>query len=135
MANELIERLAASPVLYREQRVITLRMMDDLHGRPEETAGRNFRANKARLMQDVDYFELNQPDEIRRVGLARSDGGTPARIVLLTESGYLLLVKSFTDDLAWEVQRTLVAVYFRAREATSGDVLLDGLKSLVVRHF
>lgn len=34
----------------------------------------------------------------------------------LTESGYLLLVKSFTDDLAWNVQRQLVNSYFKFRE-------------------
>jgi hypothetical protein len=42
------------------------------------------------------------------------------------------LVKCFKDDLAWHVQRTLVAVYFRAKQDSSGDVLLDGLKSLVL---
>jgi DNA-binding XRE family transcriptional regulator len=31
-----------------------------------------------------------------------------------TESGYLMLVKSLTDDLSWEVQRLLVNSYFRA---------------------
>ncbi len=34
----------------------------------------------------------------------------------MTESGYLMLVKSFTDDLAWEVQRQLVSSYFRVRQ-------------------
>ena len=36
--------------------------------------------------------------------------------VLITEQGYLMLVKSFTDDLAWKVQRELVNGYFRVRE-------------------
>lgn len=31
-----------------------------------------------------------------------------AEITLITETGYLMLVKSFTDDLAWKVQRELV---------------------------
>ncbi|HNQ43870.1 MAG TPA: hypothetical protein PKI59_05545 [Candidatus Cloacimonadota bacterium] len=31
-----------------------------------------------------------------------------------TESGYLMLVKSLTDDLSWAVQRELVNSYFRA---------------------
>ena len=48
MANELIERLAESPVVFREQRVITLRMMDELHARPEGTAGRKFRETGTR---------------------------------------------------------------------------------------
>ena len=40
----------------------------------------------------------------------------PNGLVLITESGYLMLVKSFTDDLAWKVQRELVKTYFRAKE-------------------
>ncbi len=82
--------------------VITLSMMDQIHGRPDETAGRNFRAAKAkeRMVEGRHYFTLTQPDEIRRVGLGRADGSTPVSITLLTERGYLVLVKSFTDDLA-----------------------------------
>lgn len=38
----------------------------------------------------------------------RSNSGT-----LLTQTGYLLLVKSFTDDLAWKIQRELVRHYFK----------------------
>ena len=33
-------------------------------------------------------------------------------MILVTESGYFMLVKSFTDDLAWDVQRQLVKRYF-----------------------
>ena len=39
-----------------------------------------------------------------------------ADIVLITESGYLMIVKSLKDDLAWAVQRELVNSYFRIRE-------------------
>jgi hypothetical protein len=35
-------------------------------------------------------------------------------VAFLTESGYLLLVKTFQDDLAWKVQRQLVNGYFKA---------------------
>ena len=34
----------------------------------------------------------------------------------MTETGYLMIVKSFTDDLAWSVQRQLVNTYFKAKE-------------------
>jgi hypothetical protein len=36
---------------------------------------------------------------------------------VLVESGYLMLTKSFNDDLAWQVQRELVNSYFRSRTA------------------
>ena len=38
---------------------------------------------------------------------------------LITESGYLMLVKSFTDDLAWKVQRELVNTYFRVKDVVT----------------
>lgn len=37
-------------------------------------------------------------------------------VTLITESGYLMLVKSFTEDLAWEVQQKLVNSYFKAAD-------------------
>jgi hypothetical protein len=36
-------------------------------------------------------------------------------IMLITETGYLMLVKSFKDDLAWAVQRALVTSYFKGK--------------------
>ncbi len=96
-------------------RVVTLAMVDRVHQRPEGTAGRNFRENRARLLEADDYIQMSS-DEIRRnnpdaipAALHRND------VILLTESGYLMLVKSFTDDLAWKVQRDLVSGYFRQK--------------------
>ena len=37
-------------------------------------------------------------------------------IILITESGYFMLVKSFTDELAWSVQRQVVKTYFRVQK-------------------
>ncbi len=36
-------------------------------------------------------------------------------ITVLTETGYLMIVKTFTDDLSWSVQRQLVNNYFEKR--------------------
>lgn len=101
------------PVEYCGVRVMSLGMMDAVHKRADGTAGRNFRENRARLIAGEDFYEVDQPDEIRRLGFTRPQGGTPAMVVLLTQTGYSMLVKSFTDDLAWEVQRQLVRSYFK----------------------
>ncbi|MDP3627112.1 MAG: ORF6N domain-containing protein [Hydrogenophaga sp.] len=97
---------------YRAQRVVTLAQVDTVHDRPEGTAGRNFREHRERLIEGEDFY-IASSDEIRRnnpkaipSAVRRND------VVLLTESGYLMLVKSFTDDLAWDVQRNLVRSYF-----------------------
>lgn len=99
------------------QRVVTFKEIDAVHGRPDGTAKRNFRSNRDHFIEGEDFFILDQPDEIRSLGIQRPQGGTPESVTLITESGYLMLVKSFTDDLAWKVQRELVKGYFRAKSS------------------
>lgn len=118
---------------YQGQRVITFRDMDTLHQRPEGTARRNFNANRGRFIEGEDFFKITA-DEFRRAFL--SDEFRPLEIsnrgvTLLTKMGYLMLVKSFTDDLAWMVQRQLVKSYFEARPVeTPPPALPDGKKPL-----
>jgi hypothetical protein len=62
----------------------------------------------------VDYWEI-PADEFRTLGLRNHGGGTHG--ILLSQSGYCMVSKSFMDDKAWDVQRHLVNHYFRS-EAT-----------------
>ena len=98
---------------YHGQRVVTFKDIDACHSRPDGTARKRFNDNRKHFVEGTDFFQLDQPSEIRTLGIERPQGGTPANIILITESGYLMLVKSFTDDLAWDVQRQLVNTYFR----------------------
>lgn len=93
---------------YQGKRVCTFKDIDAVHQRPLETAGRNFRSNKKHFIEGEDYFRRNSSEAKTEYGLVAPNG-----LILITESGYLMLVKSFTDDLAWEVQRQLVNNYFR----------------------
>lgn len=96
---------------YRGQRVVTFKDVDEVHQRPEGTARRNFNENKHRFIEGIDYFVRNSYEAKEEFGITAPNG-----LVLITESGYLMLVKSFTDDLSWQVQRQLVNTYFRAKE-------------------
>ena len=98
-------------VEYRGQRVVTLAMIDQVHERPEGTARRNFNEHRDKLIEGEDYFVRNS-SEARQMGFVAPNG-----LSLLTEQGYLMLVKSLTDDLAWTVQRQLVSNYFRPAPA------------------
>ena len=121
---ELINNVPLKIKEYNGQRVVTFKDIDTVHNRPEGTAGRNFRKNREHFIEDEDYFIVNQADEIRRLGITRPQGGTPSSVILLTETGYLMLVKSFSDDLAWNVQRQLVNTYFRVQEINNSYVEL-----------
>ncbi|WP_418610202.1 ORF6N domain-containing protein [Gluconobacter cerinus] len=111
MTQVTINDRAVDVIEYADQRVVTLGMVDALHERPQGTARRNFNSNKSHLIEGEDYISVCA-DEIRTRKLMDLSPKAQSDITLLTESGYLMLVKSFTDDLAWSVQRQLVKQYF-----------------------
>lgn len=112
---------------FKGQRVVTFKDIDIVHQRPEGTARRNFNENKHRFIEEVDYFIRKSYEAKEEYKITAPNG-----LVLITESGYLMLVKSFTDDLAWEVQRQLVNSYFRAKSAKSLPV--DKQKEIEARY-
>ena len=109
---------------WQGQRVITFKDVDRVHQRPDGTAGRNFRQNRKRFILNEDFFEIS-PDEIRRNKIMEVSNALKRSMILLTESGYLMLAKSLTDDLAWDVQRALVNNYFRGRQPVQQQLPMD----------
>lgn len=96
---------------FKKQRVITFKDIDAVHERTEGTARKNFNNNKRYFIEGVDYF-VAKPSDVNNFPIQLNNAGT----TLITESGYLMLVKSLTDDLAWKVQRELVNNYFRGKQ-------------------
>jgi hypothetical protein len=107
----VINNVPLMPIEVDGARVVTLAMIDKVHDRREGTAGRIFRENRGRLVEGEDYRELTA-DEIRRQSLNSVFPPRTPKGIVFTETGYLMLVKSLTDDLAWSVQRSLVKSYF-----------------------
>lgn len=98
---------------YKGRRVVTFKDIDTVHQRPEGTANKRFLDNRQRFISGVDFFSLTKDDLLNSGfrNLATNNRG----LTFITESGYLMLVKSFTDDRAWKVQRDLVDAYFRVQ--------------------
>ena len=99
---------------YRGKRVVTFKDIDTVHKRPEGTARKRFNDNRRHFVSGVDFFKIS-PSEFR-TAIGNMDSRQQNEVTLMTETGYLMLVKSFTDDLAWKVQRELVDSYFRVNE-------------------
>lgn len=148
MNQIIIAGQSVTKIEYKNQPVVTFHMIDELHQRPEGTAGRNFRENRERFILNEDYFnvpykEWNKINELRNSSdHVKNDSnnltehsGHKGEMIFLSQSGYLLLTKSLTDDLAWRVQRELVKSYFAAvrfREYTEEEVrkLCEAIKDL-----
>lgn len=112
MSQEIVilNEIKVNAVFYKSQPVLTFGMIDTLHQRPEGTSRVTFNRNKKRFIQDEDYFVCDAY-EAKALGFTAPNG-----LIFLAESGYLMLVKSFTDDLSWQIQRQLVKLYFRVKE-------------------
>ncbi len=115
---------------YDGLRVVTLAMVDEVHQRVEGTARRNFNTNKNKLIEGEDYFKVCA-DEFRTHNAYAISNKSHEDVTVLTESGYLLLVKSFTDDLAWTVQRKLVKAYFKTAPTFITPVQRQHIRELV----
>lgn len=106
---------------YQGERVVTFKDIDELHGIKEGTASRNFHNNKKRLEEGKDFFKLSM-EEMRCVNF--TERINPQGITLITETGYLMITKSLTDNLSWEVQRKLVDTYFRVKKDPMMEMMM-----------
>lgn len=101
---------------YKGQRVVTLKDVDMVHERPDGTARATFNRNKERFIEGRHYFVCETYEAKEMFGVNAPNG-----LCLLTEKGYLMLVKPFNDELSWNIQEKLIDSYFRVRQiATEG---------------
>lgn len=128
MMNEVItiENTEMQIREYNGQRVVTLKDIDIVHGKKSDTAKKSFQKHKKHFILGTDYFEMTRKEFGERYSPNEKVTGNPnLKTYLFTESGYLMIVKVFTDELAWNVQRQLVNAYFRVKEEQSLEQITD----------
>lgn len=101
---------------YNGQRVVTFKDIDEVHQRPKGTAKRNFTRNKKHFIENEDYFVVTREDVGTNFVPTYGFNEKAPSGILVTETGYLMLVKSLRDDLSWDVQRQLVKAYFKVKQ-------------------
>lgn len=115
-------------VEYKGERVVSSYDIANLHNKPVKAVNQQFERNKERLKEGIDYFLINKEEFSESQSVTQTFIPNNVKdIKLFTERGYLKLVKSFTDDLSWQVQDLLVDSYFKLKEALSSknSLLLD----------
>ena len=105
---------------WQGQRVITFKDVDRVHQRPDGTARKRFNDNRKHFISNVDYFLVKREDVVRNGSTkefsSMSEKRTldefrpleipPKGLTLLTESGYLMLAKSLTEDLTLSAKKS-----------------------------
>lgn len=111
---------------WQGQRVITFKDVDRVHQRKDGTASKNFKNNRKHFISNIDYFQITRKEfGVKFSPNSKLEGNPNLTVILLTESGYLMLAKSLTDDLAWDVQRALVNNYFRGRQPVQQQLPME----------
>ncbi|HGJ5857257.1 ORF6N domain-containing protein [Arsenophonus nasoniae] len=112
MRNFVAIHNRAMPVVeYQGKRVVTFAMIDKAHDRPKGTTRVAFNRHREHFVYEEDYLSIpvSLKYQLDTLGISVPNRG----LTVLTESGYLLIVKSFRDELSWKIQKELVNVYFR----------------------
>lgn len=121
---------------YNGVRVVSFRDVDTLHEKTSGAARKAFNSHRNQFAEGEDYFVLNTDEAFKLYGVKAPNG-----LMMFSESGYLLIVKPFNDDLAWKVQKQLINNYFKAKEMiinvkqptapqTIEDILISALTSM-----
>ena len=105
---------------FQGQRVVTAWDIAKVHNREVKRINEQFNRNKEKMIENEDFFIIKRNEIPKSLSETLMDLWESApsmnEMVLFTESGYLMLVKTFTDDLSWRVQRELIKGYFIAKE-------------------
>lgn len=102
---------------YNGERIVTAWDIADLHEKEISKVNENFKYNIDKFIENEDYYVLQRnkfsESEFR---VQKFIPNNVKEIILFTESGYLLLTKTFTDERSWNIQRQLVKSYFKLKE-------------------
>ena len=126
---------------YKGERVVTAWDIAEVHGRDVREVNQQFKRNKDRLIEGEDYFVLSREIFSESLGVIQDFiPNNVKKISLFTESGYLMLVKTFDDELSWKIQKQLIKSYFKLLEnipqpllekVAKHDVEIEGIKHFV----
>lgn len=102
---------------YNGERVITAYDIAELHEREVKVINQQFNNNRKKFIENEDYFIANKNLIHGSISLTlKNNLQNLKEIILFTETGYLLLTKTFNDELSWKIQRELVKAYFKLKE-------------------
>jgi hypothetical protein len=108
---------------YNGERVVTAYDIAKLHTRDVREVNQQFKRNIERFEENNDYYIVDK--NYFKENLESECDYIPnnvLNIVLFTETAYLLLIKTFKDEISWDIQKHLIKKYFKFNE------LIDKIK-------
>ncbi len=114
MENKLI------PMEYKNQRIMTTKVLAEAYGTNEDNIKANFNRNKERFIEGKHYYQLEGEElkEFKRVVTKSNDPSIKFASVLTlwTDRGAARHAKILDTNEAWEVYEKLEDTYFKVQE-------------------
>ena len=108
----------------KDKKCMLAKDIADIHGQQLKTINQLINNNKKRFKDGIDVINLLSTSQVLR-NFAEENGlitnNRVKYIYLLSERGYLKLVKLLEDEKAWEIYEELVDNYFNMRSAVKDD--------------
>lgn len=102
---------------YKGEYVLTPWDISKIHKREVREVNQNFKNLRSKMIEDEDYHIVHKAKLSESKFLIQDYiPNNVKEIMLFTESGYLLLTKSFNDDFSWGIQRGLIKNYFNMKK-------------------
>lgn len=101
---------------YNGQRVVTLREIDEMHGKSCGAARQLFNKNKQWLVEGEDYWTTQSHQAKELFGIV-----APRGLTILTQNGYMLIAKSFKDNSTMKTIEVVMEHYFESESIENED--------------
>lgn len=97
--------------------VLTSWDIAEIHGKEMRRVNENFKYVREKLILNEDYFIIER-DKFSETDFPIQNfiPNNVKEIPLFTETGYMMLCKTFGDDFSWQLQRFLVRNYFNMQK-------------------
>ena len=120
------------PVEFKNQRIITTKVLAEQFGTNEQNISRNFSRNQERFIEGKHYFRL-EGDELKEFkGYVLKDDTLKfaSNLYLWTDKGVARHAKMLETDEAWEIYEELEDTYFKVQALKENNQLISAKEEI-----
>lgn len=126
------------PIIYggfgSNQKVVLAKTIAEIHEVETKYINKLINNNQNRFKDGIDVIDLktgSSKELVLRLGFTNAQWGNAKNIYLLSERGYVKLIKIMDSDLAWDIHEQLVDEYFLMREEKEKQKPVSQLDAII----
>lgn len=121
------------PLEFKNQRIMTTKVLAEEFGTNEKNISRNFTRNEERFIEGKHYFKLEGEElkEFKGCGLKDESLKYVSILYLWTDKGAARHAKILETDEAWQIYEDLEDTYFKVQELKQAQQLISSKEEIL----